>query len=97
MADEEDEGDKLLLGLAFGNVGEDGKADADYIDDDAKASFAGLKELKAVLLGGFKKDGADDEEEEDEEEAEEPAQKRADAVDFAGETELIEDHGPPPV
>eukprot|EP00798_Chlamydomonas_sp_ICE-L_P007964 gene7964-1180_t len=42
-------------------------------------------------------DAADDEEEEEEEEEEEPAQKHADAVDFAGETELIEDHGSPPV
>ncbi len=52
MGDYEDDedGDKLLMGFAFGNVGEDGKPDADYLDD-VRSSVIVLFRLQGLSQG----------------------------------------------
>ncbi|PRW61593.1 Transcription initiation factor TFIID subunit 1 isoform C [Chlorella sorokiniana] len=88
----EEEREAPLVGFLFGNVDENQRVDADYLDEDAKEHLGGL----ARLQGG----GLDLQEElrGDQEPADSSAagasaavQPAADAQDYADEAELIED------
>ncbi|GAX83509.1 hypothetical protein CEUSTIGMA_g10934.t1 [Chlamydomonas eustigma] len=91
---DDDDGEDFLLGFAFGNVDESGRADVDYLDDvDEKfrVQWKGISEvavdldLKAIgrddALGNSSTQSAS-------------VQPRGDALDFGDETELAEDETP---
>ncbi|KDD73028.1 hypothetical protein H632_c2612p0, partial [Helicosporidium sp. ATCC 50920] len=92
MSRDPDDDDEPLLGFLFGNVDEDERVDADYLDEDAREQLRGLARLQTdfqTQTGLTKKDLADNGEGASPQASSASAEE--DAEDYADEEELIAD------